>query len=362
MYQVRCRPHTNIIIPSIVHNFYGPNYPELSSAKLVRSNYRPSLQAEMTPNRKPRRHLPNNHPASPQATSSPQQTAGPNHQHEASAVDPSRSNEDLNLAVLRRHWPTVLTIVHIASYCVVYLFNVTTQSWEKADIDGTLFIVHHHSDVEGEEKFSANILNRRRLENFAYELRSPDDVDLDPKFIILKMGGEDSSDMQIYGLWVFSEPAPNSTAHAHEITGHIIVECAKRAEACRKLAASKRNAQQDQAYQVSAEHDGKEVEEVEEAESVLMGRQLSLRELFGQQRLKDSSWSVHNHSSHSHSQQAQPSATSLFTSNPDTDFFQSTTTSNRTPKFKDEGYKMQEAGSRPIHVDDLFQNANTQRG
>jgi hypothetical protein len=325
----------------------------------------------------------------PHAASSLQETS---HQPEPSAANPSRSNEDLNLAVLRRHWPTVLSILHIASYCVVYLFNVTTQSWEKADIDGTLFIVNHVSDAEGEEKFSANILNRRRLENFAYELHAPDDIELDPKFIILKKGGE-GTDMQIFGLWVFSEPPPNSTAHAHEITGHVIVEFAKRAQASRELAEVQRNGEEDLD---PAGQDEKEPEEPEEPESVPMGRQLSLRELFGQQRQKDSSWSVHNHTSSQEvrpppqsqiqpplmslftsnpdtdfpqgspppsqevrqppQSQPQPSLLSLFTSNPDTDFFQSTTPSRRSPKVKSEG-PAHATGSRPINLVDLFNAA-----
>lgn len=42
-----------------------------------------------------------------------------------------------------------------------------------------------------------------------------------------------------------------------------------------------------------SESEGAELDQIQE--SVPMGRQLSLRELFGQQRAQDSAWSTHNH-------------------------------------------------------------------
>jgi hypothetical protein len=287
----------------------------------------------------------------------------PNHQ--PSSANPVRSNEDLNLAVLRRHWPTILSILHIAAYCVVYQFNRATTSWEKADIDGTLFIVNHVTDAEGEERFSANILNRRRLENFSYELCDPEDVQLDPKFIILNEG--DGDDRRVHGLWVFSEPPPNSTAHAHEVTGHIIKEFAKRAAEVRQhLAEAQHNGEQHREDPAPAVRDVEEPEEAEATEGVPMGRQVSLHEIFGVQREKDSSWSVQNHGGQVPGQQAaqpsQPSLLSLFTSNPDTDFFQTPTPTRRSPKLTIEGPAVHGTGSRPIKLGELFKAASNHSG
>jgi hypothetical protein len=290
----------------------------------------------------------------------------PNHQ--PSAANPTRSNEDLNLAVLRRHWPTILSILHIAAYCVVYQFNPVTLSWEKADIDGTLFIVNHVTDPDGAERFSANILNRRRLENFAYELRDPEDVQLDPKFIILNEGEGD--DQRVHGLWVFSEPPPNSTAHAHEVTGHIIKEFAKRAADVRQqLAEAQHNGHEGPAPAVQEvgeseeEDEGEEEEEAGPAEGAPMGRQVSLHEIFGVQRETDSSWSVHNHGG-GQQQAAQPQQPllSLFASNPDTDFFQTPTPPRKSPMSKGVGSAVPSAGSRPINLGDLFKAASNHKG
>lgn len=112
----------------------------------------------------------------------------------------------------------------------------------------------------------------------------------------------------MYGLWIFSEPE-TSTAHAREINAHIILECARRAEASQQIAARAEEEDDEEEGEEEEEEDVEEAtnqydaeedlapEDDTEAESVPMGRQLSLRELFGQQREQDSGWSVHVHQS-----------------------------------------------------------------
>jgi hypothetical protein len=282
------------------------------------------------------------------------------------AANPARSNEDLNLAVLRRHWPTIASILHIAAYCVVYNFNKETTAWEKADIDGTLFIVNHVTDTDGEERYSANILNRRRLENFSYELRDPQDVQMDAEFIMLNEGDDDHQ--RVHGLWVFSEPPPNSTAHAHEVTGQVIKSFAQRAADMREHPAeAQHNGDHHHEDPAPAVQEVDESEGHEAADGVPMGRQVSLHEILDVQREKDSSWSVHNHRGGQGSvQQAQappqPSLLSLFTSNPDTDFFQTQTPPRRSPKVRSEGPAVPSTGSRPIDLGDLFKAASNHMG
>src|ERR1700761_1327198 len=80
-------------------------------------------------------------------------------------TDFASTSEALNLKVLRRHYPNVLTILHIAPYAVLYTFSAT-QQWEKTGIEGTLFIVHQSPDHVASahdvqpQKFSVIILNR----------------------------------------------------------------------------------------------------------------------------------------------------------------------------------------------------------
>src|SRR5579871_3023241 len=46
----------------------------------------------------------------------------------------NRTNEELNLSVLRRHLPSLSTIVSIANYSVLYTFVTYSQQWQKSEI------------------------------------------------------------------------------------------------------------------------------------------------------------------------------------------------------------------------------------
>lgn len=253
-------------------------------------------------------------------------------------LPPHRTNEQLNLAVLGRHTPDIKGILSIASYVVVYKFSPETQSWDKTGIEGTMFVAQLASSAEGAARFSVIVLNRRSMDNFDVELTTSDDVEITDDYIILQDPTEDGS-LQIFGLWVFTEPAPSSTAHARDINAQMIKQCASMAENSRKTIEVLKQAAND------AESSD------EDLQSVPMGRQLSLRELFGQQRVSDAGFSIHHHApapssipkpSNFAKVQVQPqvqpqaqatqpaqqvveapsaSSTPRFTNTPDTDFF-----------------------------------------
>ncbi|KAF2715147.1 PH domain-like protein [Pleomassaria siparia CBS 279.74] len=193
---------------------------------------------------------------------------------------PPRSNEELNLSVLRRHYPDVTALRHVAPYAVLYAFNLDTEQWEKIGIEGTLFVCELTPSLSGADRFSVVILNRRSLDNFAMELTSEAEMEITDEYVILQ--GD-----QVYGLWIFSEPPPSSTANTR-------VETAEKIKALATQAAETRRARE-QVVKNGADT-AAEQEHVQEG-SVPMGRQLSLRELFGQQRVQDAAWSVHNHHS-----------------------------------------------------------------
>lgn len=184
---------------------------------------------------------------------------------------PSRSNAELNLKVLRRQDPSVVAILSIAPYAVVYLFSQASQQWEKTGVEGTLFVCQlaPSAELPDAQRYKVIILNRRGLENFSSELLSGDDVDISEQYIIL----QEKAVEQIYGLWIFSEEG-TSTADARNVNAQIIQDCAVSAEQGRLAAMSQ------------SEPTGQQ----EQGGSVEMGRQLSLRELFGQQRQQDDSW------------------------------------------------------------------------
>lgn len=219
----------------------------------------------------------------------------------AAVPPPSRTNEELNLSVLRRHNPSINTVVSLAPYAVVYIFSPTSQLWEKSGIEGSLFVCHLTRGTLGEEKYSVFVLNRRGLNNFDAELGSGDDVELTEEYVILKIDepagsqgvtvGGDAGNARIYGLWIFSEPAPSSTAETRTINAKVIKECANRAQESRKQALERQTHQ----FGPDGVHE-QESQDEEAPGSVAMGRQISLKELFGQHREQDDGWSVKVHS------------------------------------------------------------------
>ncbi|KAK5291600.1 hypothetical protein LTR16_002185 [Cryomyces antarcticus] len=227
---------------------------------------------------------------------------------------PTRSNAELNLSVLRRHDPRITAILSIAPYAVVYLFSPPTQQWEKCGIEGTLFVCQLAADsAVAYDRYAVVILNRRGMDNFETELLSVEDVEVTDEYVILQVAAESEGEgegrgteaegkggVKVYGLWIFSEPAPSSTALMREVNARIIQDCAALAQNSRALVREQQRLQgTGQGGQAGGQGQERE-QEVSQAEpdaSIPMGRQLSLRELFGQQREQDSGWSAHTHTS-----------------------------------------------------------------
>ena len=189
-------------------------------------------------------------------------------------LPPPRSNEELNFSVLRRQYADLLSIEHVTPYAALYTFNLETQSWEKMGIEGTLFICQLTPSPIGAERYCAIILNRRGLDNFYQELTSSEEMEISDPYVIIQ--GE-----QVYGIWIFADPPPASTANCRVETAAKMMAIADRARASR-------DALQPPSQAAQPEADS----------SVPMGRQLSLRELFGQQREQDADFSLHHHDSH----------------------------------------------------------------
>ncbi|KAL5119037.1 hypothetical protein ACEQ8H_002961 [Pleosporales sp. CAS-2024a] len=194
---------------------------------------------------------------------------------------PPRSNEELNLSVLRRVYPELRAIEHVTPFAALYAFNLDTQAWDKVGIEGTLFICQLTPADTGAERYCAVILNRKGLDNFYLELTSSEHMEITDPYIIVQ--GEN----HVYGLWIFADPPPATTANCRAETADKIMHIADRAHASRQARerAGKNGLKQ------AAEH-------TDAAASTPMGRQLSLRELFGQQREQDAGFSINSHNSH----------------------------------------------------------------
>ncbi|MCJ1403169.1 hypothetical protein MMC11_006392 [Xylographa trunciseda] len=208
-----------------------------------------------------------------------------------------RTDEELNLSVLQRHNHDVISLEYVAPYAVVYQFSPQSQQWEKSGIEGTAFVCGLLPTEDSPHRYEVTVLNRRGLENFTLELMNASDVEVTEEYIILNSTHDGIP--HVYGLWVFSEPPPSSTSHHRTAIAHKIQEYAAQVEA-------------DRAPSLEQIESGYE-EYVDEG--VPMGRQMSLKEMFGQQRQQDDAWSIRSHSPRRPSTQFVVSA--------DTDFFHS---------------------------------------
>jgi hypothetical protein len=221
-------------------------------------------------------------------------------------LPPPRSNSELNLSVIRRHYPDVTSIQHVASYAVLYTFSLDSQAWEKIGIEGTLFVCALTPSSIGADRYAVIMLNRRGLENWRLELASEEELEITEEYIIVQGEGPGVADTEgegeaeaeggnmVYGIWIFAEPEPSSTSRARVETAAKLQALAKRARESREAVQRDLVVGNGGGAQLDIEVDG----QVED--SVPMGRQLSLRELFGQQREQDAAWSVHNHGVQSH--------------------------------------------------------------
>ncbi|KAL4792372.1 hypothetical protein BDV19DRAFT_254972 [Aspergillus venezuelensis] len=251
--------------------------------------------------------------------SDPQQILDQQNRSMASA--PPRTNEELNLSVLQRHNPAVRSIQSIAPFAVVYTFSPTTRQWEKTGVEGTLFVCQLEAGGLGEERYSVFVLNRRGLNNFDLPLTDGENVEITEEYIILKSDSNPdssstrtTSDIRIYGLWVFSEPPPSSTAETRNINAQVIRECALIAGQSLKLARERLEAARQNGLHTAAAAASATIDPLDGMASVPMGRQISLRDLFGHERAQDDGWSVRAHSQPS---QTQVPPTTAATTQPD---------------------------------------------
>ncbi|MCJ1480871.1 hypothetical protein MMC06_001026 [Schaereria dolodes] len=143
----------------------------------------------------------------------------------------TRTDAELNLRVIKRHDPSVISLVHIAPFASVYVFSVETSQWEKSGIEGSLFICQLSPTARNPERYSVFVLNRKSLDNFNAELLSLADIEITEEYIILQTAKE--GEHLVYGLWIFCEPPPASTSHQRAIVSEKIQECARRSELSR---------------------------------------------------------------------------------------------------------------------------------
>ena len=208
---------------------------------------------------------------------------------------PNRTNEELNLSVLKRHNHEIKSILSIAPYAVVYEFSPVPQpEWTKTGVEGSLFICELTPGSYGEDRYSAIVLNRRSLENFEAELREGEDagVEVTGEYVIISF--KEAHEQKIYGVYIFHDGPGTSTENSMQLNGDLMKSLADHAGASRQAAEAAASA-------ARAQHTNGHVQEAEktlqdqQANAPSAHQQSSLEQIFVQQRENDAAFSVRGH-------------------------------------------------------------------
>ncbi|RPA79973.1 PH domain-like protein [Ascobolus immersus RN42] len=258
----------------------------------------------------------------------------------------SKESSELNLRVIKRYNPRIQALVATAAYVVVYKW--IESSWDKIEIEGSLFIYELGDSEEDEEdrftpsvedtptpagrrrkgkgkrlatpplmrmspdykpnhRYELMVLNRRGMANFIQPIDSPQDVEYTPEYIMFsrrnlnidgspRVVGEDGSkDVEVFGLWVWEDPPPSSTAGDRERISEVIKELSLKAEEENHRLETEREIEDPYVHQQDVQQQQQEdnmvshIMEDAAAAAIPMGpRSISLAELFNQQRQEHS--------------------------------------------------------------------------
>ena len=205
-----------------------------------------------------------------------------------------RTTEELNLAVLQRLNNQVQAVLSKAPYAVIYEFSPLPEpAWSKTGVEGSLFICQLTPGLMGEVRYTAIVLNRRGLDNFEAPLIEGENagVEVTDEYVIISFKEEHAQ--KIYGVFIFSEGPGTSTENTRELNADLMKKLARAAGTSRQKA-------EWEAAQARTNHTNGHIQEAEEAledqnMGAPIGRQISLQQLFGQQRTQDASFSAHSH-------------------------------------------------------------------
>jgi hypothetical protein len=146
---------------------------------------------------------------------------------------PARDNTELSLRVLRRHQPSIRSIIAIAANAVAYNFLEATQGWEKHGAEGTMFICEQEPIVTHTGQVLPRVcvflFNRRSMENLVVDLLRVTDCEVVGELIVFRLeddgagnnnqGEEGAASKKVLGLWIHADETNTREVHASLIVG-----------------------------------------------------------------------------------------------------------------------------------------------
>ena len=219
----------------------------------------------MTPRKAPRRH--NNHAQAPVQTSDYDSEA---FQGNMIPDQPLRTHDQVNLSVLQRYVPSLLQILSRAPATQIYTFSQEAAKWEKANIEGTMFVGKlTPSPITGSQRHCVIVLNRKGLENLIIESGEIENVEVTDEFLLLGFRTKNTEvpETQMVGFYITADPQIHSK--------HYICQLIKEHWEMAKMDRYRSGQQEAVSYDDELE------ESIEEGAARPLGRRLSLSELFG---------------------------------------------------------------------------------
>lgn len=148
----------------------------------------------------------------------------------------ARTNDELNLSVIQKHYPDVVEILSVAPYATIYDFSPSTNEWQKTSQVGTLFICQLAPGTYGELRYRAIVLNRGGMDNFEAGLLQLDHggVAIQGEFVEI-IGESEDGETKVNSIYIYSAEG-QSTEASRKANGELMVELARVARTSREAA------------------------------------------------------------------------------------------------------------------------------
>lgn len=180
----------------------------------------------------------------------------------------NRTNTEINLSVLQRWLRNIRSIASIAANAVVYTFSPVTHEWDKAGIEGAMFVCDQDPTEFGMPRSCVYLLNRRSMDNLQIDLATVSHFEVQNELLIFKL------DDKVLGLWIHADQDDTRDTNAATILERWT--CVRAAEA----GGSRGPEEAQQAGVNAAAAGGEAIGPAMQA----IGRKLSISDLFGRSR------------------------------------------------------------------------------
>jgi mRNA-decapping enzyme 1B len=102
---------------------------------------------------------------------------------------------EYNVAVLKRRDAAISGVIDMSGHVVLYRFSEETQSWDRRNVEGSLFVVSRSE----EPKYQFVVLNRISSENLVESVSSDFQMELTDQFLLYR-----NTQQEISGIWFYS--------------------------------------------------------------------------------------------------------------------------------------------------------------